>query len=169
MRSISCFSSAAVIAGVMAFGVQPMTAEISTKLTGCLVRGDGDGAGYLLVNVAAEPTVASSSQVLPTAIGTSGTYANVFYWLDNDGDLRAHVGHQVEIEGETEGDVKDGEMKIDRKDQWTEIEIHSDGRTMKAQVPNASIVASPNPDRKMEVLVRRVDVDKVRMLSATCR
>ena len=103
------------IAGVMAFGVQPMTADTSTKLTGCLVRGSGDGAGYLLVNVAAEPTVANSSQVLPTAIGTSGTYANVFYWLDNDGDLQAHVGHQVEIEGETKGDVKDGEMKIDQQ------------------------------------------------------
>ena len=40
---------------------------------------------------------------------------------------------------------------------------------MKAQVPNASIVAGPDPDRKVDVLVRRVDVDEVRMLSATCR
>ena len=40
---------------------------------------------------------------------------------------------------------------------------------MKARVPNASIVAGANADRKMSVLVRRVDVDKVRMLDATCR
>ncbi len=40
---------------------------------------------------------------------------------------------------------------------------------MKAQVPNASIVAGPNTDRKLEVLVRRLDVEKVRMLDAACR
>jgi len=170
MRSIFGMSSAAVVAGLLAFGV-PMKAADTTKLTGCLVRGDGDGAGYLLVNVPAEPTASNttSAQVHPTTVGTSGTYANVFYWLDNDGDLEAHIGHSVEIEGEAKGDVKDGEMKIDRKDQWTEIEIKSDGRQMKAQVPNASMVAGPNADRKIDVLVKRVDVDKVRMLSATCK
>ena len=40
---------------------------------------------------------------------------------------------------------------------------------MKAQVPNSSIVAGANADRKIEVLVRRLEVEKVRMLDATCR
>ena len=96
-------------------------------------------------------------------------FANVFYWLDNDDSLKPHVGHRIEVEGEIEGDVKEGEIEIDRKDQWTEIEIESDGREMKAQVPNASIVAGPNADRKIDVLVKRLEVEKVRMLDATCR
>ena len=101
--------------------------------------------------------------------GTTGVFTNIFYWLDKDDDLVPHVGHQVKIEGDLKGELRDGQIKIDRKDQWTEIEVESDGRDMKARVPNASVVAGPNADRKMAVLVRRVDVNKVRMLDATCR
>ena len=133
-------------------------------------QGEGDGAGYLLVNVAGEPGLSSANELAaPGATGTSGMFANVFYWLDKDDDLKPHVGHRVEIEGEREGDVKDGELKIERKDLWTEIEVKSVGRQMKAQVPNASVVAGRNADRKFDVLVRRVDVKKVRMVDAACR
>ena len=95
--------------------------------------------------------------------------ANIFYWLDKDDALMPHIGHQVEVDGDLKGDLQDGQIKIDRKDQWTEIEVESDGRDMKARVPNTSIVPGPNADRKIAVLVRRVDVNKVRMLDATCR
>ena len=54
-----------------------------------------------------------------------------------------HIGHQVEVDGDLKGDLQDGQIKIDRKDQWTEIEVESDGRDMKARVPNTSIVAGP--------------------------
>jgi hypothetical protein len=83
--------------------------------------------------------------------------------------LAPHIGHQVEIEGDLEGQLREGEIRIDRKDSWTEIDVRSGGREMKARVPNASVVAGPNADRKVEVLVRRVSVDKVRMIDATCR
>src|SRR4051812_40453794 len=64
------------------------------KLSGCLVKGDGDGAGYLLTNSPMEPSLSSNndSHVSPGAIGTTGTYANIFYWLDGDHDLRDHIG-----------------------------------------------------------------------------
>ena len=145
-------------------------ADDKVKLSGCLVRGEGDD-GYLLINVPAEPaaSTASSAPITPTAVGTSGSFANVFYWLDDEGDLKQHIGHQVEIEGDLKGDVKDGELKIDRKDDWTEMEIKSDGKGMKARVPNSSVVAGPSPDKKMSVLVRKVDVEKVGMLAATCK
>ncbi|MGH9384211.1 MAG: hypothetical protein ACRD2N_08010 [Vicinamibacterales bacterium] len=32
-----------------------------------------------------------------------------------------------------------------------------------------SVVAGPDKDRKLNILVRRIDVDKVRMLDAGCR
>ena len=143
----------------------------SLKLSGCLIRGEGDGAGYLLISRAFDPaaTAAAGAHVTPGTIGTTGDFANIFYWLDGNGDLRKHVGHHVEIEGDAKGDVKDAEMKIDRKDNWTELRVKSDGRTMRARVPQASIVAGPDPDRKMDVLVRRIDVEHVRMLAADCQ
>jgi hypothetical protein len=156
---------------MMALATVPRAAaDDNVKLTGCLLKGEGD-AGYLLINVKEGPpsATASGGAVRPDSVGTSGAYTNVFYWLDKDDDLRSNVGRLVEIEGDRRDAIKDGEIKIDRKEEWTEIEVRSDGRKMKAQVPNASIVAGPDSDRKVDVLVRRVDVDKVRMLSATCR
>ncbi len=174
-RTVSALSAAVLMAGLLAVTTAKASAgnastDDTKKLTGCLVKGQGDG-GYLLVNAPMEPasTTATQRAAEPGTVGTAGVFANVFYWLKDDDDLRPHVGHRIEVEGEVEGDVKEGEIEIDRKDQWTEIEIESDGREMKAQVPNASIVAGPNADRKIEVLVRRLEVEKVRMLDATCR
>jgi hypothetical protein len=145
--------------------------EKDVKLTGCLIKGEG-GRGYLIINLPSEPAAASSTtaSVTPSAIGTSGDFSTVFYWLDGDGDLKHHVGHRVEIEGRFEGDLKPGEIKLERRDNWTEVRVKSNGRSMKADVPNAFLVpASPSDkDRKMNALVRRVDVDHVKMLSAVC-
>jgi hypothetical protein len=141
------------------------------KLSGCLVKGEGDGSGYLLTNTPAEPgwQRSADANVAPSAVGTTGSYATIFYWLDGDGDLKHHVGHRVEIEGELKGDLKDGEIKVDRKDNWTEMTVKSDGRTMKAHVPHTSIVpASGSKNQKSDVLVRKVDVSKVKMLAASC-
>jgi hypothetical protein len=60
-------------------------------------------------------------------------------------------------------------MKVDRKDSWTELTVKSDGRKMTARVPQASIVAGPDPLRKMDVLVRKINVERVRMLAADCQ
>jgi hypothetical protein len=140
------------------------------KLSGCLVKAER-GDGYLVINAPREPaaTTPQGPTAAPGVVGTTGMFANVFYWLDKDDELAPHVGHQVEIEGELKGQLREGEIKIDRKDAWTEIDVRSDGREMRARVPNASVVAAPNADRKMDVLVRRVEVDKVRMTDAICR
>lgn len=141
-------------------------------LKGCLVKGDGDGAGYLLTNTTAEPdwSRADSAKIAPDAVGTTGGFTSIFYWLDGDNDLKTNIGHQVEITGDLKGDLKDGEITLDRKERWTEMKVRSDGRTMKANVPNASVFAAPgdDKDRKARVLVRKVDVEKVKMLAATC-
>ena len=66
--------------------------------------------------------------------------------------------------------MKDGEITTERKDNWTDVTVKADGRTMKAHVPNTSIFPAPNrdKDRKSDILVRRVDVKRVRMISAAC-
>ena len=170
-------ASSVLLLGVLAVSgtdglraADPVSPADPVKLTGCVIKGDGDD-GFLLVNIPTLPAAASSSTAVatPGPVGTSGSYANVFYWLANDDDLKPHIGHQVEIEGELKGDIKDGELKVERKDQWTEIEIKSDGRDMKAKVPNASVIAPADKEAKLNVLVKRVDTDKVRMLSASCQ
>jgi len=146
-------------------------ADKRVKLSGCLIRGEGDDAGYLLANPAAEPWLNSADrQVTPSTLGTSGDYATIFYWLEKHDDLRSHVGHRVEVQGDLKGDVQDGEIRTDRKDNWTEVTVKADGRTLKARVPNASIfpASSRDKERKGDILVRRVDVERVRMVSALC-
>jgi hypothetical protein len=169
-RSSGSLRCGVLIAGLLALIVARASAD-SVRLTGCLVKGEESDSGYLLVNPPSEPgtTRSENRSVAPGTVGTTRAFANIFYWLDNDDDLKPHVGHRVEVEGDLKGDVKDGELKVDRKDQWTEIEVKSDGREIQARVPNASLVGGSDADRKTDVLVRRLDVEKVRMLDATCR
>ena len=81
------------------------------------------------------------------------------------------IGHRVEIEGELKGDIKEGEIKIERKENWSELEVKSGGDVMKDRVPNAYIFPDParDKDRKISALVRKVDVNHVKMVSATCQ
>jgi hypothetical protein len=176
IRPLRLASALVLVAFASAFAIDSARATMafedkSMKLTGCLVRGEGDGAGYLLINTPFEPSLLSSreSRVTPGSIGTVGNFANIFYWLDGDRNLQRHIGHRVEIEGHAKGDVKDGNMKIARKDSWTEMTVKADGRTMKARVPNASIVGSGHDDHDLKVLVRKIDVGQVRMLGANCQ
>jgi len=176
--NLSRFTATLILTAVLALTiatVAPSGAPLRDKsitLSGCLIRGEGNGAGYLLISHAFDPAAAAAAAgapVTPGTVGTTGDFATLFYWLDGNGDLRKHVGHRVEIEGDAKGDVKEGEMKVDRKDAWTELTVKSDGRTMTARVPQASIVAGPDPRKKLDVLVRKVDVERVRMLAADCQ
>ena len=151
--------------GLMTFPATLAAADVT--LTGCLVRGE-DG-GYLLTNGPSAPAwQRADAAISPGAVGTTGTVASVFYWLRDDDDLKGHVGHRVEVQGDLEKEINDGEIKVDRKDKWTEIEIKADGDTLKARVPHMSVVPVGDGDSKVPVLVRKVDVDKVRMVSANC-
>lgn len=169
--SIGLFVAATVVVAGVNTSVTAAGDE-KIKLSGCLIKAEGDN-DYLISNLPSEPgsSAIADRTVTTTAIGTAGNFTNIFYWLGGDDDLKKHVGHRVEIEGDVKGDIKEGEIKLDRKDNWTELEVKSAGHEMKAQVPNAYIFADPtrDKDRKISALVRRVDVDKVKMLAATCQ
>jgi len=167
---IGCVAAATASVAATNTSVQARAGGEKIKLNGCLVKAEGDH-GYLIRNLPGElATSTADPNVTTSAIGTSGT-STVFYWLRNDDDLKDHVGHRVEIEGELKGDIKEGEIKLDRKDQWTELEVKSGGDEMKARVPNAYVFpdATRDKDRKISALVRKVDVDRVKMISADCR
>ena len=159
----------------VAFGADQVRSENpqndkDIKLSGCLVRGE-DG-GYLVTNSPGEPAWQRTADptVVPSAVGTTGNFATIFYWLKDHDDLKEHVGHLVEVEGDLEGDIEDGAIRIERKDKWTEIRVKSEGRDLEARVRHSSIVSWPSRDkREAKVLVRKVDVDHVRMLAASCQ
>lgn len=168
---IGVFVAMTVVVAGTDTSVRAAGGDEKIKLNGCLVKAEGDD-GYLITNLPSEPGSTSADRnPTTTAIGTSGAYSTVFYWLKNDDDLKNHVGHRVEIEGELKGDIEEGEIKLDHKDNWTELEVKSGGDEMKARVPNAYIFPDPtrDKDRKISTLVRKVDVDHVKMLSATCQ
>jgi hypothetical protein len=140
------------------------------KLSGCLIRAE-EGAGYLLTNAPGDPAIykGDDRKVSPSAVGTTGGFASVFYWLYGNGDLNAHVGQRVEVEGDLQGDIREGEIKTHRKDNWTEVEVKSGGRSMKARVPNGSFMWANERDKeKGGILIRRVNVEKVKMVGAGC-
>ncbi len=170
-------SAIAVIAGTLAAAVSLSSAHLlaadapSVTLSGCLVK-SSDIDAYLLTNSPAEPgwLHPDDHTISPDAFGTTGGFTSVIYWLDGDGALKDHVGHRIEVKGDLKGDPKDGQLKIDRKDKWNELEIKSDGRAMKANVP-LTAAAKDTDDRsrdKRDVIVRRVAVEKVKMLGAGC-
>jgi hypothetical protein len=164
--------NAVVVVIVALFVVFPTIGTTATgaekiKLSGCLVR--GESGGFLLTNGPTQPASQRTDQaVSPGAVGTTGSVATVFYWLRDDDDLKPHVGHRVEVEGDLEGEVEDGKITMDRKDSWTEIEIKADGDTLKARVPHMSVVPQGDGDRTVPVQVRKVDPESVRMVSAHC-
>ena len=126
---------------------------------------------YLLTNAPGDPAIfkADDRKVAPSAVGTAGGFAAIFYWLYGTRALDEHVGRRVEVEGELQGDVRDGEIKTPRKDHWTEVEVKSSGRTMKARLPNPSFMwADGRVREKGGILVRRVNVEKVKMVGAGC-
>lgn len=183
VTSIRRFTFRAAISGVvvcvlgLAISTAPEARPLAAAgdditLTGCLIRGEGDGAGYLLANAPGDPAWLKSDdrKVEPSSVGTTGSFTTIFYWLEGSEDLRAHIGHRVQVEGDLVGDVKEGEIKTDRKDRWTEVTVSADGRKMKARVPHASVFPGTgrDQDRKTDVLVRRVLVEHVKMQSAAC-
>ena len=140
------------------------------RLSGCLVRGQ-DGDGYLITNVPGEAAWQRPGDaiVAPGPVGTSGTVASVLYWLEKKDGLEDHVGHYVEIEGKLQGDLQDGHIKVTPKDRWTEVEVEAGGKSLKAQVPRSMLIIPDKGDSKLDVLVRRVEPQHVRMLAAACR
>jgi hypothetical protein len=90
----------------------------------------------------------------------------IFYWLDDDEDLSKHRGQRVEIKGELE-EFEKGKVEVDRKDDYTKVKLHLDGKTEEAKVPSSWLNEWANPkDQKFDIVARRIDVKKVTVLGA---
>jgi hypothetical protein len=160
---------ATILAGSAVTTVTRASADTDVTLTGCLIRAE-DGDGFLLTNVAGEPAwQRADGRVTPGPLGTSGTIATIFYWLTDHDELEEHVGHRVQVEGDLKGELADGRIEIDRKDNWVEITVEAEGDDLKARVPSSAFSIVPRRgDERHSLLVRKVDVGGVKMLAAEC-
>jgi hypothetical protein len=161
------FLIATAIVSFAGLSVGVAASDPEVTVTGCIIRGD-DG-GFLVADLGARTATASPSATL----GTSGKAARVLYLLKNDDDWKEHAGKRVELKGEIEGDVEEGKIEVERKDEGIEVEIESDGRKVKALLPHwtAGIVSDKAvTDDKTETkyLVHKIDVKEVKALGE-CR
>jgi hypothetical protein len=107
-----------LLAGSLGYAAEASTGrDDEIKLSGCLIRGE-EGAGYLLTSAPGDRAIfkADGRKVSPSAVGTTGGFATMFYWLYGNNALTEHVGQRVEVEGDLQGDVRDGEIKTHRKE-----------------------------------------------------
>jgi hypothetical protein len=92
----------------------------------------------------------------------------IFYWLDDDegDDLAKHRGQRVEIKGELE-DFEKGKVEVDRKDDYTKVKLHLDGKTEEAKVPSSWLNEwASKKDQKFEIVARRIDVKKIAVIGS---
>ncbi len=183
MASSTLAAALVLSAGVAALSAAPQVASApaqqsgddkrSVTLTGCVVKGDG---GYVLTNVSEETAAAAVAGGMPSSPQPKGAVlpGRVFYWMDDDEDLKDHAGHQVEVRGKIEGDIERGEISAERENGLIELEFKVKGdKKVTIKVPDVPATVGTSggvPDKEVDIpfIVRRVDVDKVKTLSSVC-
>jgi len=177
---------AAVVALAVAAGGGParLTAAGQNEkvtLTGCAVKGNGDGDGFLLANAVEQTTRTTITPGVEGSTVTSSSSkemkpARILYWLDDDDDVvEKLMGQLVEITGEVEGDVKRGEIEVERENGMIELEIKAaDGRKANVKlndVPSAVGTSGSVKDREVELpyVVRKLDVKSAKSIAPTCQ
>jgi hypothetical protein len=132
-------------------------------ITGCVGRPDpsiGDVQDVLAWT--RDDIMLAYAQMVGDTFGLGGSPGPFFYWLDETEELLAQVGNRVEVEGEL-GDFEDGEVKIERDDDFTEITVTLEGDEETARLPT-SWLGADRDDIEFEIVTRRIDVDEVRVL-----
>ena len=175
------FVLTALVGAMAAAGAAEVQDDKKVTITGCVVKGDGDGDGFLLANAVEQTTRTTSTPavtggtITSTATFTQMKPTRILYWLDDDDDvLDRYMGQQVEVVGEVEGDVDRGQIAIERENGMIELEIKADGRKANVKlpdVPSAVGTSGSVGDREVELayVVRKLDVKSARSVAAGCR
>src|SRR5687767_5218805 len=169
----ACLAGSAAAAQVASAPAQRSgDARKDVTITGCVVKGDG---GYALTNVSEQAAAAAVAGGLPSSPQPAGAVmpGRVLYWLDDDDDLAAHAGHKVEVSGTIEGDVEKGKISAEREGGLIELEFKVEGdKKVTIKVPDvpSTVGTSGVGDKEVDIpyVVRKIDVDKVKMISSTC-
>ena len=142
-----CYALVALMAGAVQMSAQEVAQKTQSKVsvedgrsitvTGCVAR-NPDG-GFMLTNVA-------------NKAGTLGSY---MLTLEDDDDVKDHVGHRVEIEGKA-ADKGSGRIKVETKSETTAADGDKSKTTSTAEV-KGDLKGLPY-----------LGVKKVKMLASVC-
>jgi hypothetical protein len=166
--STCCAIAAFAAASMVSLGAQQSGISVDKDdvvIRGCVTRAER------YTPVERMPLVWSKNDILVTVQeggrpASANPAGRLLYWLDDE-DLTDQIGKSVEIKGDLE-DVKKGDVEIERKDDFTTIELKFAGKTEKARIPTPWFNAGRDgEDREYQVAVQRVDVEDVRVLG-TC-
>jgi uncharacterized protein YdeI (BOF family) len=150
----------------------PQQDKKDVTLTGCVVKGDG---GYVLSDVSPENTVAATAGASTPPAAGAVMPGRVLYWLKDDDDLAEHAGQKVEVKGELEGDIEKGMISAEREGELIELEFKVAGdKKVTVKVPDvpASVGTAGtvgDKEKDFAFVVRKIDVDSVKMLASTCK
>ena len=145
-----------VTAGVITIGagLVPLYAsgmQERVTVTGCAVRADGDGDGFLLA----------------TAVGQG---KRMLYWLDDDDDeVKKLMGQLVEVTGDVEGEVKRAEIEIERENGMIELDIKSGGRKATVKLPEGAVAVGSAREVELEYDVRKLEVKSAKSIKPSCK
>lgn len=100
----------------------------------------------------------------------------VLFWLDNDTQLKPHVGHMVEVMGMTTGEIEKSEIEVKagkHKDGGTVVEFEGPGRDVTASaavVGDAVGTSGRAPEANdIKTFLFKVKVDSVRAIEGNCQ
>jgi hypothetical protein len=136
------------MAALVAFGLAPMAGAAQPQqpqstpaaqagahqitFRGCVTPGVDKGS-YVMTNIVESPSAAGATMP-EVAHGR-----RILYWLDNDAEVKQHIGEMVEVNGEfTELEKSEIELKAGpQKDGGLVVEFETPGKDVKA--PNATV------------------------------
>lgn len=142
-------------------------------ITGCVMRSQdartaephsmmvwSEGDVYL-----SSPSVRVKPSETARPIGTSGAPGTVFYWLDDENDFAKYAGQRVEIVGELSDEIDRGEIEMEVRGEFTEVEFDAGDRQAKARIPTSWFGPTVRgKDLEADIVFRSVDVEKVNPL-----
>jgi hypothetical protein len=102
--------------------------------------------------------------------GRESEPAPVFYWLDDQEDLKAYAGRRVQLTGTIDEEFEQGEITLEEEDGFVEITATVGNEDAKARIPRWMFRRHDVVDLRLQVLVRKVDVETVTAVSGKpCR
>jgi hypothetical protein len=131
----------------------------------------------VLTNVADETAAAAVAGGMPTPPQPKENVlpGRVIYLLNDDDDLGQHAGQKVEVRGELEGEIEKGMISAEREGGLIELEFKVAGdRKVTVKLPEVPATVGTSGtigDKEVDLryIVRKVDVDSVKMIASTCR
>ena len=169
MFSFRVCTAAAVVALSTGVIAAPATSSERVILAGCVISvppAETVAPRHLVWSEDGAMLAAASVRIGGREIDPAPT----LYWLDDQEDLKDYAGRRVELSGTLEEEFEQGELTLDVEDGFVEITATVGNEEATARIPRSIFKHHDVVDLRLQVLVRKVDVETVTAVSGEpCR